>query len=296
MTQARNKRGAVLCVGRVYCDLIFSGAPRLPSMGTEVYAEGLELHAGGGAFITAAHLAALGRRSGLAACLPGAPFADAVRGDIRAAGIDTSLCALAPSGVDPQVTVVIAGQGDRAFLTRRTGPALPPLDIGDLIRSGAGHLHIGELATLAEHPGIVAAARTAGMTISLDCGWDETLDGSDLARLIAAVDIFLPNRSEAEHLSAAGLPERPAPLTVVKCGADGARALWADGSASAPAQAAVPVDTTGAGDAFNAGFLDAWLSGSPVPICLAAGNAAGARAIERCGGFSPLPEDAEAAV
>ena len=57
----------VLSVGRLYCDLIFTDLPRMPTMGTEVYAGGFGVHAGGGAFITAAHLAALGHPSALSA-------------------------------------------------------------------------------------------------------------------------------------------------------------------------------------------------------------------------------------
>ncbi|MEM7568109.1 MAG: hypothetical protein AAF321_12840, partial [Pseudomonadota bacterium] len=62
--------GAVLCAGRLYCDLVFAGAPRLPTLGEEVFCEGLTLDAGGGAFITAAWLAALGRRATLFAIAP----------------------------------------------------------------------------------------------------------------------------------------------------------------------------------------------------------------------------------
>ncbi|MEL7216559.1 MAG: PfkB family carbohydrate kinase, partial [Pseudomonadota bacterium] len=50
-----------------------------------------------------------------------------------------------------------------------------------------------------------------------------------------------------------------------------------------------PVDTTGAGDAFNAGFLHAWLEAAPIETCLRAGNAAGGEAIMTLGGFKALP-------
>ena len=53
----------VLCVGRLYCDLIFTDLPRMPTAGTEVFAGGMGLHAGGGAAITAGHLSALGHGS-----------------------------------------------------------------------------------------------------------------------------------------------------------------------------------------------------------------------------------------
>ena len=64
----------ILCVGRLYCDLIFTGVPRMPSPGTEVYANGLEMHLGGGAIITAQHLDSIGRKVFFASFLPTPPF------------------------------------------------------------------------------------------------------------------------------------------------------------------------------------------------------------------------------
>jgi sugar/nucleoside kinase (ribokinase family) len=276
----------VLCVGRLYCDLVFTGAPRLPSFGTEVFAAGLSLHAGGGAFITAAYVAAMGRPAALAAVWPAAPFGAVVAAEAAVAGVAVGLSVPAPAGAEPQVTVAIAGAGDRAFLTRRVGAAAPALGAQALAASGAGHLHIGELTTLAEAPGLVAAARAAGMTVSLDCAWDDGL-GPEAAALVTGVDVFLPNAAEAERIAGFGLPG--APLTVVKCGAEGARALSATGCVAAPALAGVRVvDTTGAGDAFNGGFLDAWLDGRPLEACLAAGNRCGAAAVQAAGGTGGL--------
>lgn len=277
--------GAVICAGRLYCDLIFTGVPRLPSMGTEIYASGLGLHAGGGAFITAAHFGALGRRAALAATLPGAPFDTVVSGDLEHAGLDLSLCRPASDGNDPQITVVLTGTEDRAFVTRRAGPALPRLTAGDL--RGARHLHIGELATLVECPWLIGAARGAGLTLSLDCAWDETLDPRGAAPLIAQVDVFLPNAVEAQRLVAAGLPAPWSNLDVIKRGVRGATAGHGPNAVTAPAIAVTPVDTTGAGDAFNAGFLHAWLDGAGTEVSLRQGNECAARAISGRGGFNP---------
>ncbi|MEL6800238.1 MAG: PfkB family carbohydrate kinase [Pseudomonadota bacterium] len=272
----------VLCVGRLYCDLIFTGVPRLPSYGTEVFAEGFGVHAGGGAVITAAHLSALGRRTALAAMLPSAPFADLVMPELRAAGLDLSLCRPNPTGA-PQVTVAMAGAGDRAFLTRRTGPPFPEITRADL--AGVGHIHIGELGTLIERPGILRLAQEWGATVSLDCAWDEGVTARDAAPLIAEVDVFLPNEAEAARLREQGLQPPFAPLTVTKRGAAGASAEARGGAVTVPAEPVEAVDTTGAGDAFNAGFLAAWLEGQGLEACLGAGNARGALAVTGRGGF-----------
>ncbi|MCV6594696.1 MAG: PfkB family carbohydrate kinase [Silicimonas sp.] len=278
----------VLCVGRLYCDMIFTDLPRLPTAGTEVFAGGLGLHAGGGAAITAGHLAALGHRAALAAYLPGAGFGAAVRAELDPLGIDLSLCAEAPGGLDPQVTVAMVQAGERAFVTRRIGAAFPALSADALQAAGVTHLHLGEATTLIDNPDLIALARGVGATLSLDCSWDDGLDAAALARLLPQVDVFLPNGAEARFLRNAGVGLGGAPLTVIKEGERGARAVTAEREWHAPARIANVVDTTGAGDAFNAGFLGAWLQKAPLPDCLAAGNASGANSITRRGGLGGL--------
>lgn len=281
--------GAVLCAGRLYCDLVMADLLGLPTAGQEVYAGALTLAAGGGAYITAAYLAALGRRTGLAAHLPAAPFGAALVSELKAAGLDLGPCAPAPDGADPQITVAMITGDDRAFLTRRAGPAVPASLEATLATGGWGHLHLGELATLAEHPGLARAARAAGMTVSCDCSWDAAvLARRDLPTLLAGVDVFLPNAMEAEALLRHAPLEDHAPLVVIKEGAAGARALSGGRSVARPARAAHVVDTVGAGDAFNAGFIDAWLAARPLEECLDAGHATAAEALARAGGARGL--------
>lgn len=280
----------VLCVGRLYCDLIFAGVPRMPSLGTEIFANDLGFHPGGGAFITASHLVRLGRPAALAAMVSAPPFGAALEPMLAASGVDTTLCRRLPDGTPPQLTAAVLGDDDRAFVTYRSGPACPPLDIDELKRLGAAHLHIGELTTLVERPDLIERARAAGMSISLDCAWDETLDPETLSALIAKVDVFLPNTAEVDWLGDAGVALPEDVLLVIKCGRAGARAVAQGASFSAPAQKVGVVDTTGAGDAFNAGFLDAWLAGRPVQDCLVAGNAQGAVAVQQPGGCAAMPD------
>ena len=276
----------VLCAGRVYCDLIFTGVPRFPSLGTEVFADGLALHAGGGAAITAAHLASLGHPSALSAMIPAAPFDQILRRDLDRAGVDLSACDGSLATADPQVTVAIVRNGERAFLSRRVGPACPPVTVETVTRCQSRHLHIGELATLIAQPELITAARDAGLTISVDCSWDDDLDLSQAAALLPLVDVFMPNRMEMDMLRTRDLDEHVAPLTVVKDGANGATATSADECVHVPTKPLDAIDTTGAGDAFNAGFLSAWLDQAPLRVCIARGHTQGARAIRKTGGMA----------
>jgi sugar/nucleoside kinase (ribokinase family) len=154
---------------------------------------------------------------------------------------------------------------------------------------------VGELSTLLERPDLVPLARSVGATISLDCAWDEDMAMADVPGLLAQVDVFLPNDAEVRHLVERGVAEPFAPLTVVKKGAEGSSAIMGGREVSEPAKRVRAVDTTGAGDAFNAGFLSAWLAGDPLPSCLRAGNAMGATAIACRGGFRAIAAPAERA-
>lgn len=277
---------SVLSVGRLYCDLIFTDLPRMPTLGTEVFTNGFGAHAGGGAFITAAYLAHLGHGSALSAMLPASPFGDLMRPDLEASKVDLSLCAPMAASEGPQITVAMAQSADRAFLTRRAGPAVPRISPEDLAARGFRHLHIGEIASLVEQPHIIHAARSQGMSVSADCGWEDDFDAQALEPFAGLIDVFLPNESEMDALRRAGLGDRFAPTTVIKRGSHGATLISDDGTVTAPALATEVLDTTGAGDAFNAGFLSRWLTGALPQRCLEAGNRLGALAVSSRGGFS----------
>ena len=281
---------AVLCAGRIYCDLVFTGVPRLPSLGSETFAEGISLHAGGGAFNTAAAFSVLGQTPALLGYLPAAPFDRPVLEEARALSLDMSLCATATDCTQPQVTVAMALGGDRAFLTHLSGEAVPYHNLSGSACRDVRHLHIGELTTLRDAPWLASQARGSGWTVSLDCGWDDTLmqSGGELADRIASVDVFLPNDAEYAALKASGLPDNEDILTVVKSGRSGAFLIAGEQRIQCPALSVDVVDATGAGDAFNGGFLTGWLDGQDLFTCLENGNRCGASAVQFAGGTAGL--------
>ncbi len=289
------KPAKILCIGRLYCDLVFSGVPKMPVTGEEVYADSLCIHAGGGAYITAAYLAATGQKTSLCAIYPSGPFGKAIENEIQNAGIDLTFCQAAAPDADPQVTVAIALMNDRAFLTKRSGPSIPDTLSAALDDPDLTHLHIAELATLAEHPELPAMARKRGLTVSLDCSWDEdVISRADTKDLLHGIDLFLPNEKELRALfnidGTLGDHRMEftnyVPLVVVKKGSDGASLYTPTLTHDAAAIGGDVVDTTGAGDAFNAGFLARWLNGASLESCLVMGNTIGAQATKRIGGAS----------
>jgi sugar/nucleoside kinase (ribokinase family) len=289
------KTGAVVCAGRIYCDLVFSGLPGMPTLGTEVFASAMTPVLGGGAFIAAAHLAAQGRAAGLLSRYGTDPISLALENQFAAANVAMDLVER-HADAGPQVTVVMAHANDRAFLSRRAGAALPGTFVQLLAGAAVTHLHIAEYATLAEHPTLVAEANKLGLTVSLDPSWDETLiRDPDLVARCAGVDVFLPNLEEALAITGQSDPATALevlapkfPVVAIKLGAEGAIVAFGDQRLSQAAPVVQVLDTTGAGDAFNAGFLHNWLNQQSAQACLASAIAAGSLSVQAIGGTAAL--------
>jgi sugar/nucleoside kinase (ribokinase family) len=198
--------------------------------------------------------------------------------------------------------VVIGADGERTMLPDRgANLALAPEDVPADLFAPDNHLHLSGYVLLHEGPraaGLCALdhAREAGMTISVDPASAAPLRACGVERVlewIAGVDVLLPNLDEARTLTGEAEPEAAARSlvahgaareVVVTLGAGGA--LWTDGTALARVDAPVVeeiVDTTGAGDAFAAGWLAARRSGATPEAALTAACALGARAVSHAG-------------
>jgi sugar/nucleoside kinase (ribokinase family) len=151
---------------------------------------------------------------------------------------------------------------------------------------------------------VLATARAAGATTSLDTNWDPAGRWGDerLSAAIAQVNVLLPNEAEALRLSRASSLDDAVrtlvavgPRLVVKLGGRGV--LCADGAirhrVSLPA--VTPVDATGAGDCFNAGLIAGLLTGLELPQAAALGCAAGALSTRAPGGTTSAPDMSAAA-
>lgn len=299
MTSSPRKAGAVLSLGRIYCDLVFRGLDGMPQLGRELFARDFAMTPGGGALITAAHLSASGRSSALLARFGTDTLSRALAGQIEALGIDLRFLDRHDSA-GPQLTVVMVKDNDRAFLSRRAGHARPSSFERALAWPEARHLHIAEYATLHEMRDAIAAAKAKGLTVSLDPSWDDELIRDPLFfERTAGTDVFLPNQEEAYALTGTEDPQqalavlgRHFPVVALKCGGDGALLAMDGAIIGLPSPKVEVVDTTGAGDAFNAGFLDAWLDDTGPAECLAAAISAGSRSVQASGGTGSLAASA----
>jgi len=155
--------------------------------------------------------------------------------------------------------------------------------------------------------GLLSAARATGATTSLDTNWDPAGRWGDerLSRAMAQADLLLPNEAEALALSG-GAPSADAAAAALGAAAPGRKlavklgergVLCADWPAlhQVSVPAVTPVDTTGAGDCFNAGLIAGLLTGLALPQAAALGCAVGALSTGAPGGTASAPDMAAAA-
>jgi sugar/nucleoside kinase (ribokinase family) len=290
----------VIVAGDLFTDVILTGFSEWPQPGTEAFCESLHRELGGGAAIAACGLGRLGSRTALFGML-GADGRDWAMNRLAQFGVDTSWLQFDP--VEPTaVTVVVSTAAERTFLTyhgpnRRFPEMLEAAARSDRL-ANCRHLHLNwapDLDTAAE---LFAAIRRQGCSISLDVGWHEDwlADPRSLA-LLPLIDIFFPNEAEARRMTGENdcirilrrLAGAGARRVALKLAADGAAMLWDGDILDVKPHNVAPIDTTGAGDCFNAGFLHYWLSGAPPLTCLRAANFCGAASTEAHGGIDGFP-------
>lgn len=199
-------------------------------------------------------------------------------------------------------------KGDRAILTH-PGGSIASLSVDEVNReilTSARHLHYAsyflQTALRPGAPALLQAARAGGLSVSMDTNYDpdETWDGG-LRELLPLVDVFLPNDTEVKAISGIDDLEQAidwfalrVPTLAVKLGARGALARRGDETWRAEPLRVQVVDTVGAGDSFDAGFVYGYLAGWPAPECLKLANACGALSTRAAGGTHAQPTLEEA--
>lgn len=295
----RAKKLDVMVAGDLFIDIVMSGFPFWPEPGQEAVASEYCREVGGGAAITAAGLAKLGSRVGALGVVgnDGQWLVERLRG----LNVDTSGIAYDPH--EPTAfTVAVSDPSDRAFFTylganRMFSSLLCEAAVTRLL-SHARHVHLACAPDLDSAPELLADLRLNGCRVSLDVGWHEPWlrDPRSLA-LLRDVDIFFPNESEASSMLGETEPEKilsafagaGVRAVVLKLGARGAALLW-EGRITMGEEYPVPaVDTTGAGDSFDAGFLWAWLRGDAPERCLRVATICGALSTRALGGIEAFP-------
>ena len=234
-------------------------------------------------------LASLGVKTGILGVVGG--DSEWMVGRLHQKGVDTSALVI-DRAADTGLTVAVSNAEDRAFFTYR-GANRRLFEFLQDARP-ARHLHLACLP-----PWDLDVARIAGgATVSLDVGWHPPwLRDPRALDLLRKIDIFFPNRPEASLITGECRPEEilryfqraGIQRVALKLGAEGAALLWDGEIYFAGPHPVSPVDTTGAGDCFDAGFLYAWLRGESPEKCLRTANVCGALSTEARGGIEGFP-------
>lgn len=300
----------ILVAGEINVDWVFGGCTAMPAPNSEVLAQSFREVPGSSSMICAMGLARLGERLVFVGCVGddarGAFCIDA----LEKAGIDTT-AVRQDAEFATGITAALSTVEDRALVTFPGGvAALSAADMDDALLASTRHLHVSSFYLqrgLRPQLGqLFARARTAGLTTSLDPGFDPEQrwgDSDEWSALLKQVDVFLPNAREA--CAIARVDDAEAALhalangitrTVVKCAGDGAVTLDEAGSVlRRPTREPTGArDSTGAGDSFDAGFLHAWLADLPLLDCLGWGNACGCLSMRGIGGTERQPDEAQA--
>lgn len=295
--QGRSTIFDITVVGEINLDLILYGLPAELPVERELLASDFCMTLGSSSAIFAHNVSLLGASVGFITCVGTDALGKLALERLAESGVDLSLVLHSASGTGTGVTVLLPHGPVRRILTYPGTMAeltCADLDV-DYLAQGR-HFHLASLfLQTGLHPGLPALLkelRSRGLTLSLDTNDDPADEwGEILSQVLPLVDVLLPNEDELLRMArVSSLSEALekvggiVPVIVVKRGSRGAL-VYDRGTVTEMAPISLtPVDTIGAGDSFDAGFLAAYVQGKPYDVCAAAGNIAGALSTQRAGG------------
>lgn len=286
----------LLCFGETFDDFVFHVLSHLPRAGEEIKTEHFLRTVGGGALITACAAKRLGTKTRVVSAL--GPDAT-----VRLDREGVSYRNLMKEGEGPALTVALSTALDRSFVTFEGANRFVEERILAVLREErARHFH-GALYPRRpfDWKALLTELRRSGATSSWDFGYNPGLVSDPESRtafeeLLGGIDLLFLNETEAKLYSgrsrlddALAFFGEHAWTTVVKRGAMGCSWVSEDGAGASPGVAVEACDTTGAGDAFDGGYLHARLAGHPIETCARTANRVGALSTRRPGGIDGLP-------
>ena len=302
---SRLQRPKILVIGELNIDIVATGLHSMPEMGAEILAENCELALGSASAIFATGMAKLGNH---------VTFLSQVGQDYLG---DFCLRALKQSGVSTRyvtrkadertgVTIALSGKRDRALVTFAGAVATLTADsIDEKIMARQDHLHLTsyylQTGLRPSFGPLLQHAKSLGLTTSFDPNSDPN-DKSDknIDSVLKYTDVLFVNEREAMKLtrskslnSALKTLGAKVDCAVVKRGARGATAIQSEKIFNASGFKVRAIDTTGAGDSFDAGFVSAYLRQASLAECLRIANACGALSAMSAGGTAGQPTQHE---
>ena len=291
----------ILVAGEINPDLVLTGNV-IPAFGqVEQLVDTASLSIGSSSAIFACGAARLGLRVAFLGICGDDHFGRFMLAEMRLRNVDVSSVVVDPA-IQTGISIILSTANDRAILTYPGGSMdrVRSEQLTDDLLSRARHLHVAsyflQKALQPGLPDLLLRARSLGLSISMDPNWDPSGKWEGFKALLPLVDVFLPNGNEAVALTHSPTPEaalqalsRPRGWTAIKLGAQGAIGEHAGKTARAPARTVQVIDTTGAGDSFDAGFLYAFLNGWSLERALLLGVACGSLSTRQEGGTTAQP-------
>ncbi len=288
-------------IADIFADLVITG-PEKPAFGqVETLADTYEVELGGSGPIFASQFAKLGGSIAVITVVGEDRMGDFVLERMKEVGIDTTFVRRSHRNKTP-LGLNISVKGDRSMLTvlgtlREIEGGLVPDSLLDRVR----HWHVAGFFLLPSlfgfWPGFLKTARKKGVTISLDTNWSPEGNWDRVLEILPLVDLFFPNEEEAMAITGTSDPSQAGmqlsekvPAVVMKRGAMGASVFRGKEELQISNETVVEspvkvVDTTGAGDSFDAGFIFEWLNGGSSEACLKTAIRCGTSNVQGVGGL-----------
>jgi sugar/nucleoside kinase (ribokinase family) len=295
----------VLVAGEINPDLILTGNV-LPEFGqVEKLIDSYTLAIGSSSAIFACGAARLGLKVAFIGVCGDDIFGRFMLAEMQKRNVDTSHVIIRGDS-KTGLSVILNREADRSILTCLGAMAdLQASDVPDDLLRQARHIHVAsyflQTGLQQDLPALFRRARALGRTTSLDTNYDPTEAWPGFDELLSSTDIFFPNKTEAlsitgteEIESAAKQLAGKSKLVAIKLGADGALVQDKESTISVPSPAVKVVDTIGAGDSFDAGFLYGYLNGWHLERSLRLGAVCGALSTQGAGGTAAQPTLAQA--
>ena len=295
----------ILVAGEINPDLILSGNV-VPEFGqVEKLVENATFAIGSSSAIFACGAARLGLRVAFIGVCGGDVFGRFMLDEMKKRNVNVSHVIIRKNG-ETGLSVILNQDSDRAILTHPgLIPALQASDISDVLLQQARHLHVAsyflQTNLQSDLPNLFRRAHSFGLTTSLDTNYDPSEQWLGFDELLSVTDIFLPNRTEALSItrlndveSAAKQLAHKSRLVAIKLGMDGALAGQDHLITHSASISVKVVDTVGAGDSFDAGFMYAYLDHWELQKSLRLACVCGALSTQRAGGTEGQPTLAEA--
>ena len=288
----------IICLGQITADVVVNWAREIPEKGKSKFVKRIQLHNGGCACNTAIDLAKIGIDVGIIGKVGNDGFGDFLISLMESEGVKTEGIKRTPEVNTSSTVVLVDPDGERSFLHYSGANAkLKIEDINLGVIKKAKILHLAPIYLL---PGLdkrsaaelLKKAKEMGLSTSLDTAWDAKNQWLDLIEpSLSYTDIFLPSFDEARMISKKESPSDVAEFFLsygikivgLKMGEKGCYIRTADKEIRVPAFKVQAVDTTGAGDAFVAGFLAGMINNWDLELIGKFANAAGACCITEVG-------------